>query len=50
MAVCRTKCIDLTEECLKILDIYHSYNQNLLTEKKIKNNIKYGEGIEDGEN
>ena len=33
MAVCGIKCIDLTKEYLKILDIYYSYNQNLQTQK-----------------
>ena len=39
MAVCGTKCIDLTTETIKILGVYFSYNQKLQTQKNFMKSI-----------
>ena len=39
MALCGMYCIDLTEDIIKILDIYFSYNEKLEQEKNFLNHI-----------
>ena len=35
VALCRMKCLDLTKECIKVLDVPISYNKNFKTIKNV---------------
>ena len=44
VAVCGMKCIDLRNEAIKILDVYFSYNQKIIDDKKFYNIISNIQG------